>query len=90
MGDILIGFNMLGIVYVIFHSIYLRRMLVRLEIKLDEKKVSPSDYSVIVRNIPLTKTKVELKEEFEQKLFDNIKNFKVECVNYCYDIEAMT
>jgi hypothetical protein len=39
------------------HSIYLRRLLVNLSFELDKKEVSPSDFAIVVRNIPKNMTK---------------------------------
>lgn len=57
LGDILIGFNIAGIVIVIISSIFVRRRMVKMQIELDKDKVTPSDYGMLVRNIPLTMTK---------------------------------
>jgi hypothetical protein len=57
--------NILGVLYVLLHSIFLRRILVKMSIDLDKKEVSPSDFAIVVRNIPSTMNKDQLKAELE-------------------------
>ena len=58
-----------------------------MQIDLDVNKDTPSDYALLVRNIPLTMTQDELKEKFES-IFSNFK-VKVYEVNYCYKVDEM-
>ena len=85
--DVVVYFNMLGIVYLLLHSIILRRSLVSLHLQIDRKEVSPSDYALLVRNIPLTTNKEELIKLVEAR-FMHFK-LKVQYVNFCYNIEQM-
>lgn len=62
MIDVVVYFNMAGILYLLLHSIFLRRSLVRMHCELDRKEVSPSDYAVLVRGIPREMTKKTLTE----------------------------
>ena len=56
-----------------------------MQIRLDINKDTPSDYALLVRNIPLDMTKEVLKEKFEQIFSDfNVKVFEV---NYCFDVK---
>jgi len=60
-ADLIVYLNILGMVYMLFHSIYLRKLLVGASIFLDKSVVSPSDYAILVRNLPLDMTKDRLK-----------------------------
>lgn len=51
-ADIVVYLNTAGIVYLLLHSIYLRRMLINMNIELDEDEVSPNDFALIARNLP--------------------------------------
>jgi hypothetical protein len=87
LGNILVGFNMAGIFCLILYSIRIRKLLLEMQIDLDVNKDTPSDYALLVRNIPLKMTQEELKEKFESifKVF----NVKVYEVNYCYKVDEM-
>lgn len=85
-ADIMTYLNMLGAIYVLIHSIFLRRMLVNMSGELDKAEVSPQDYGVIVRNIPLNTTADSLKVQVEKQFNDEVK---VAYVNLCYDITKM-
>ena len=87
LGDVLIYFNMAGILIVIIYSIFERRRLVRMEIDLDKEEVTPSDYGVIVRNVGLETTQEELKRTIEQKY--TMFKTNVVYINYCYNIDDM-
>ena len=62
-------------------------MMLEMQIDLDQEKNTPSDYALLVRNIPLTMTQEELKINFETMF--NKFNVKVQEVNYCYEIDEM-
>ena len=64
-ADLIVYLNILGMVYMLFHSIYLRKMLVQASIDLDRTEISPSDFAILVRGLPLDITKEKLKEEIE-------------------------
>lgn len=66
-GDIVVYLNIIGVIYVLLHSIYLRKMLVGMGIELDKKDVSPSDFGIIVRNLPMDITKETLTKQIEEK-----------------------
>ena len=61
LGDVLIGFNIAGIGIVMIASIFVRRMLTGMQIELDKDETTPSDFGIVVRNIPLDMTKEDLK-----------------------------
>jgi hypothetical protein len=56
-----------------------------MNLTLDKKKITPSDYGIIVRNIPKDWTKKDLKEEIEKHFFQS--EDKVVYINYCYKID---
>ncbi len=64
-ADIIVYINILGVVYMLLHSIYLRKFLVGMNFQLDKDEVSPSDFGLIVRGLPADCTKEMLKEQFE-------------------------
>jgi hypothetical protein len=45
----------------LIHSIFLRRQLVIMSINLDRSEISPSDYAILVRNLPKDVSKEKLK-----------------------------
>ena len=55
--------------------------------EIDREAVSPSDYAVLVRNLPHDMTKEKVGELFESKFQQS--NLKVVYVNMCYDIEEI-
>jgi hypothetical protein len=81
-ADLIVYLNIVGVVYVLFHSIYLRRLLVSMSIELDQGEISPSDFAILVRNLPKDVTKERIKEQIESQFPDT----KVAYINFCYDI----
>jgi hypothetical protein len=67
MADALMYINMAGVVILFIHTIFLRRNLVRMSVAMDQDQVSPSDFALIVRGVPLDMTKERLKEVVEAK-----------------------
>jgi len=55
-AEIIVYLNAAAIVYMVFHSIYLRRMLVAYNKELDSDLISPSDFTCIVKGLPLKLT----------------------------------
>ena len=53
--------------------------------RLDNKEATPSDYALVVRNIPKNITKEQITEEIEKRF--SVGNVKVAYVNMCYNIE---
>jgi hypothetical protein len=52
LGNILVGFNMAGIFFVVFFSIILKKKMYEMQNQLDWEKDTPSDYALLVRNVP--------------------------------------
>lgn len=79
--------NILGVVFITFYSVFVRRKLQQMAAVLDENEVSPSDYALLVRHVPVDWTK----EKLEGVLEDHFKLYglNVNYVNYCYDITEM-
>jgi hypothetical protein len=59
-ADVVVYLNILGVAYMLLHSISLRKTLVQLSIDLDRNEVSPSDFAIIVRNLPKDVSKESL------------------------------
>jgi hypothetical protein len=83
-ADVVVFLNIIGVIYMLIHSIYLRRVLVGMSIELDRKEISPSDFAILVRNLPKDVSKEKLKESVEKKFAD--RGVTVSYVNLCYDI----
>jgi hypothetical protein len=56
LADVIIYLNAAAILYLLIHSIILRRMLITFNQQLDEDVISPSDFTLIGRNLPLNLT----------------------------------
>jgi hypothetical protein len=84
-ADIVVYLNIIGVLYMLFHSVRLRQLLVGMSIELDRKEISPSDYAILIRNLPKDVSKEKLKEQVEKKF----PEAKVAYVNLCYDITQM-
>jgi len=52
MADALMYLNMVGIAYLLIHTICMRKSLVKMALEMDHKEVTPSDFALLVRNIP--------------------------------------
>jgi hypothetical protein len=53
--------NVAGIGLLLIFSIYMRRLIIKVNFKLDEEHITPSDFTIIVRDLPLKLTRQELK-----------------------------
>lgn len=51
--EVIVYLNAAAIIYMVFHSIYLRRMLISFNKNLDSDLISPSDYTCIVKGLPM-------------------------------------
>lgn len=72
------------ILVILLYSIILRNHLKRLEWNLDEKNTTPSDFAIMVSNLPKA-TPEEVKKYFEEALED----IEVVYVNHAYDIRKL-
>lgn len=52
LGDVSVYLNCAAIGYLLFHSIYLRRMLIKMNDEIDEEEVTASDFAVLARGLP--------------------------------------
>jgi hypothetical protein len=86
-SDAIVYLNAVGIVYLLIHSIWLRKYLISFNRELDEDVVSPSDFTIIARQLPRNLTPDQFKEKFEKQF--SKYGVKVASVNYCYNIEKM-
>lgn len=77
--------NCVVIIYLLIHSIYLRRMIVKMNLDLDKGAVTASDFTIIARNLPTTISIEVLKKKFE-KHFSPL-GIKVVYVNYTYKLD---
>ena len=59
--------NIAGIAVLLFFTIFLRRNLKKMNREIDDKILSPSDYALMIHNIPLNMTEIQLKEYIEQE-----------------------
>lgn len=55
-ADAIIYLNAGGIILTLIYSIFLRRMLVNMNDDLDKDVISPSDFTIIGRNLPINLT----------------------------------
>jgi len=69
-ADVMAYLNILGIIYVLIHSICLRKMLNNMTTELDNADISPKDYGILVKKIPKTTTSDDLKKMIENE-FNN-------------------
>ncbi len=85
--DAIMGINIVGVVFITFYSVYVRRKLQDMAEILDENEVSPSDYGLLVRDIPNDWTK----EKLEGVIEDHFKLYglNVNYVNYCFNVTEM-
>lgn len=70
------------IVIVLLLSTLFRRRQLKIERSIDEKNITPADYTVFVMNLPLNKNKAEVAEWFKE--YD--PSYKLTTINYCYNI----
>lgn len=79
--------NCAGIIYLLLHSIYIRRFLAKEAATLDENNFTPADYAVIARDLPKNMTKAQLKQKIESYNID--LEIKVVYINFCYKLTEM-
>eukprot|EP00347_Sterkiella_histriomuscorum_P022863 403336874 len=86
-ADVIVYLNAAGIVYLLIHSIWLRKMLIQTNNDLDQDVVSPSDFTIVAKHLPKNLTPDQFKEKFEKQF--SKYGIKVAYVNYAYNIEKM-
>ena len=55
----MVGFNMAGIFCVVVYSVFLKKKMFEMQNQLDKDNCTPSDYALLVRNIPLSMVKAK-------------------------------
>lgn len=71
------------IIFMYIYVIILRCWIQRLEKKIDEENITPSDFAVMVTGLPVCKSE-EFKEHLEKKTLDGIE---VQYINFAYKID---
>lgn len=79
--------NFLAILIIVVLINILRRRQNYLKNIIDEKNLTPPDFTLYVMNLPVDKTEEEVKQWFQQ--YDENLKIDVEKVNYCYNIREM-
>ena len=77
--------NFGAILIILFLTNLLKRRQLKLEKLIDEKNLTPADFTVYVMGLPLDKTKQEVIEWFKE--YD--PTLEIAKVNYCYDIKEI-
>ncbi|CAI2378726.1 unnamed protein product [Moneuplotes crassus] len=72
------------IVILILENILRRRQNILVK-NIDEKNITPPDFTIYVMNLPLDKSEEEVKEWFEN--YDPNLGINIVKINYCYDIK---
>jgi hypothetical protein len=85
--DALMSVNIIGVVFITIYSVYVRRKLQKMASVLDKNEVSPSDYALLVRHIPLEWSKEKLEGVLEEHF--KLYGLNVNYVNFCFDITEM-
>jgi hypothetical protein len=83
-ADTVMYVNLFGIMYLLLQAILISKNLGGQHFELDSETVTPSDFAVIVRDIPKDITKEVLKKQLieEQKM-------QVEEINFIYDVRDL-
>jgi hypothetical protein len=81
--------NLVGIIALLIFALYIRKKLLKIQVELDNEHITPSDYALMVFNLPLDKSEDELKEIILSKFSTLVKEQDLEIVyvNYTYNIE---
>lgn len=66
-ADLIVYLNIIGAIFVLIYSIFMRRTLVKMNADIDRSDVSPSDFALVVRNVPLNTTNESLKVQIEKQ-----------------------
>lgn len=84
---VIIALNMLGIFFLLIMSIFLFRSIIRAKLMYDKTQNTPSDYAILVRNIPREKSEKEIKEMVDEVF--SVLGGEVVQVNMCCDISLI-
>ena len=85
--DTQIFLNFVVIIIILVIANLLRWRQLAIEKKIDEKNITPADFTCYVVNLPLESTQESIKEYFESYFAGKILKFNVSKVNLCYDIQ---
>lgn len=80
--QIYLNFFCIFVIVILINLLRWRQLVI--EKQIDEKNITPSDFTVYAMNLPLDKDQKEVKEFFESV---KNKNWIVSKVNFCYDIK---
>ena len=64
--NVLVGITSFSVLLVLILSIVLRRYQHKVETGIDERNITPTDFTIFVTNIPLKVSEDELKQYFEK------------------------
>jgi hypothetical protein len=81
--QIFLNYAVIAIILVLANILRWRQLAI--EKKIDEKNITPADFTVYVMNLPKEKNQAEVKVWFEE--YNKNQNWKVSKVNFCYDIQ---
>jgi hypothetical protein len=86
---IIAALNVIGIVAFMVYAFKIRKKLVELHDTLDSENITPSDYSLMVFNLPIDKSEDELKAIILERFKDLVTsaNLEIVYINYTYNIE---
>ena len=76
-------FHHATLLLLLIYSVIMRRQLLKIEDRIDEQNITPSDFGVFITNIPIKKSK----DEFEEHMKKIIPHTEIAYINYCYTIE---
>jgi hypothetical protein len=79
--------NLVAILIILFLINILRKRQNKLKNVIDEKNLTPPDFTIYVINLPLDKTEADVKEWFNE--FDPELALDVQKVNMCFDIKKI-
>ena len=74
-----------GMFFALIYFVFMRRQLLKIEDSIDETLITPSDYAVMVTNLPKD---VEA-DEVKKYLKDTVPELEIEYVNYAYKIDKI-
>ena len=72
-------------IFALIYFVFMRRQLLKIEDKIDETMVTPSDYAIMVTNLPKNESEDEVKKYFK----DILPECEIEYINYAYKIDKI-